>query len=269
MKFIIDGVRYHVEECGAGFPLVALHGFTGTGKTWEPFCKYWEAHSRIIMPDLIGHGKTDASPEVEKYSIIQAAQAIAEMLDAKGVEQADVLGYSLGGRIAVAFGVLYPQRVRKLVLESTSPGLKLEKDQKMRKEQDGKLAEMLVTEGLEAFVDYWENIPLFQSQKKLPQAIRNNIRNERLSHSPLGLSNSLLGMGTGSQPSWWNEIKNFSFETLILSGSLDLKFCAISTEMTRKIPSCRHVTISPAGHAIHVEQAEKFGTIVSRFLSNT
>ncbi|CAM3769806.1 2-succinyl-6-hydroxy-2,4-cyclohexadiene-1-carboxylate synthase [Mesobacillus zeae] len=269
MKYCVDGVEYRAEECGSGFPLVTLHGFTGAATNWKAFCPVWGEHSSMLMPDLIGHGMTESPHDSKIYSIEKAADALATMLEENGAEQADFLGYSMGGRLAVTFAARYPEKVRKLVLESTSPGLRNDEERAARIKQDGMLAEMIVSKGIQYFVDYWESIQLFSSQTKLPKAVRAEIRQQRLGNNPIGLANSLLGMGTGAQPSWWNEIESFSCETLLLSGSLDPKFCGIAKEMSSKIPHCRHLTINDAGHAIHVEQPEKFGTIVSRFLCNT
>jgi len=74
-------------------------------------------------------------------------------------------------------------------------------------------------------------------------------------------------MGTGVQPSWWNKLVSFNFETLILTGELDLKFCRIGQEMEKLIPKAEYLSIMNTGHAIHVEEPEKFGTIVNEYLS--
>jgi 2-succinyl-6-hydroxy-2,4-cyclohexadiene-1-carboxylate synthase len=269
MNTMINGIQYHVEQYGSGFPLVLLHGFTGAASTWKPFCPIWGQHSDLVMVDLIGHGETESPGDMERYDIKEAANDIKVLLDQLGIEKADLLGYSMGGRTAITFASLYPERVRKLILESTTPGLKTSEEREARIQKDHKLAARIEREGVEKFIDFWEKIPLFHSQLNLPTEVREQIRSQRLKNDPVGLANSLRGMGTGAQPSWWEELVNFDFETLLITGELDEKFCKIADDMALKLPNPTKLTINGCGHAIHVEEREKFGTIVSEFLSNT
>ncbi|WP_066310850.1 2-succinyl-6-hydroxy-2,4-cyclohexadiene-1-carboxylate synthase [Bacillus sp. FJAT-29814] len=267
MNIVINGVRYHVEQCGSGFPLLLLHGFTGDSSTWSPFCDSWGSHSQLIIPDIIGHGESDSPEDVNLYTMEAAARAIAGILDHLAISQIDLLGYSMGGRLALTFALAYPERVRKLILESSSPGLLTEDERKQRRMNDAKLANFIKENGIAAFVDYWQNIPLFASMKSLPEKVRVKIREQRLQNSPIGLGNSLLGMGTGSQPSWWESLHKLSCDVMLMVGEKDQKFCSIAEQMAVTIKNSSLVMIANCGHAIHVEDQEKFGTIVSDFLS--
>ncbi|NHM33151.1 2-succinyl-6-hydroxy-2,4-cyclohexadiene-1-carboxylate synthase [Neobacillus terrae] len=265
MNLLVEGIHYHVEECGSGFPLLALHGFTGNSSTWTPFCNTWGQHSRLIMPDIIGHGETDSPEDYKRYDIHSAASDLNFLFDQLGIESADVLGYSMGGRLALTFAVLYPEKVRKLILESASPGLASSQEREVRCMKDGELANFIIEEGVPAFIERWENTPLFKTMKEIPKRAQEAVREQRLLNSPTGLANSLRGMGTGSQPSWWENLKDISCEVLLLTGSLDQKFCMIAEKMQKELKSARWVTVLESGHAIHVEKSEKFGTIVSEF----
>ncbi|PLS01978.1 2-succinyl-6-hydroxy-2,4-cyclohexadiene-1-carboxylate synthase [Neobacillus cucumis] len=267
MIVVIDGIRYHVKICGDGIPLVLLHGFTGDASTWSSFFEEWSRHSRLIVPDIIGHGKSDSPEELKHYQIESMADSLNIILDQIGVNQIDLLGYSMGGRLALTFALLYPNRVRRLILESTSPGLQTESERELRCMNDAKLAKFIIDKGMTSFVDYWENIPLFFSMKKLPASVQKKIREQRLSNSPQGLSNSLLGMGTGSQPSCWDRLDQLNSDVLILTGQEDLKFCQIAEKMVLRLKKVKWMVVKNCGHAIHVEEPEKFGTIVSDFLS--
>lgn len=267
MNIVIDSIRYHVDTCGEGFPLLLLHGFTGDSSTWMDFCGQWGQHSSLLALDIIGHGKTDAPENVEKYNILRAADDLQQILEKNHIEKTDILGYSMGGRLALTFAVKYPHMVRKLILESASPGLETVEERKQRMNHDGKLADFIKKNGIEAFVEYWENIPLFESQKRLSDSVQLSIRQQRLNNSITGLTNSLLGMGTGSQPSWWDQLCHLEMDILLITGSMDKKFCRIADNMQNKLKKARMVTVENCGHAIHVEKREKFGTIVSEFLS--
>jgi 2-succinyl-6-hydroxy-2,4-cyclohexadiene-1-carboxylate synthase len=269
MKYVINGVRYHVDTWGTGFPLLLLHGFTGNSEGWKEFAPFWKDHSKTIALDIIGHGKSGSPPDIGQYQIEESAAVINSLLEKMGIGKIDVLGYSMGGRLALTFAVNYPEKVRKLILESASPGLRTEAERHERRIQDNKLSEKIRQEGIKNFIDYWENIPLFQSQKSLPEKIRTRIRCQRLANSIDGLANSLNGMGTGVQPSWWDELAHLEMPVLLITGNLDQKFCRIAEEMSKILPNVKWKTAEDAGHAIHVEKPELFGTIVSGFLSQT
>ena len=269
MQVTSNDLCYHVEVCGVseGFPFLLLHGFTGDSSTWVPFCPVWGKHSRLIIPDIIGHGKTEAPNEIHRYSIEAAAADIIKLLDQLEIAQIDVLGYSMGGRLALTIALVYPERVRKLILVSASPGLKTEEERTFRRMKDRELADFINERGIQSFVDYWEAIPLFSTMVNLPNRTKESIREQRLSNSATGLSNSLLGMGTGSQPSWWDKLNMLSCEVLLITGEKDEKFCKIAEKMQAEMKKASWIVINDGGHAIHVEQKEKFGTIVSDFLS--
>ncbi|WP_413308031.1 2-succinyl-6-hydroxy-2,4-cyclohexadiene-1-carboxylate synthase [Bacillus sp. 1P10SD] len=267
MDVVVEGLNYHVEVFGNGFPLVCLHGFTGDFTTWLPFVEEWSRHSKVIIPDIIGHGQTESPDSLDFYNIEAVAHNLYKLLDHIGVEQVDVLGYSMGGRLALTFAILFPHRVRKLILESASPGLPTEKEREIRRMNDVKLANFINEHGIQPFVDYWEEIPLFSTMKSLPKSINESIRSQRLNNSSIGLANSLRGMGTGSQPSWWGRLNEIEIDVLLLTGKKDNKFCLIAEKMLKELKNGAWMICENSGHAIHVEEKEKFGTIVSDFLN--
>ncbi len=279
MNFDIDGLTYYVDVWETAHnqretvsignkPLVLLHGFTGNASSWRKLKPHFEGITNVFAIDIVGHGKTDAPEDVSRYTIESAARDIDLIFEQMGIEQTNILGYSMGGRLALTFALKYPNRVEKLILESASPGLEEEEQRAARRIQDEKLAIRILEEGIPSFIDYWENIPLFGTQKRLAENIQEEIRNQRLTNSQIGIVNSLKGMGTGSQPSWWNQLDELSMPVLLLTGNLDEKFCQIADRMQGIMKNARRITISECGHAIHVEKPKIFGTIVSEFLSN-
>lgn len=262
MELMANGVRYHIEVTGdeARPVLVLLHGFTGSTATWHPVFEYWQDF-RVVAIDLIGHGKTDSPKDAKRYAMERQLKDLESIFRELKLSQFSLLGYSMGGRTALAYACEYPDRVGRLLLESASPGLELEADRKQRQEADARLAQDLLRDGLEAFVAKWENISLFDSQKSLPQSVREQVRQERLAQSALGISNSLLGMGTGSQRSYWDCLEDLKMPVLLLTGELDPKFYTIALRMQELLPNAEHRIIS-AGHAIHVEKPAEFATMV-------
>ena len=265
----INNVRYHIQIFGEGTPLVLLHGFTGDTSTWESFCDKWDQHARLIMVDLIGHGRTESPDQPERYQMETSVEDLSSLLDLLKIDKADILGYSMGGRLALSFALTHPTKVDKLILESASPGLKTEAERIDRLQKDNELANFLIEKGMKEFVDYWEKIPLFQSHQNLSEKEQKKMKTQRLANSTTGLANSLIGMGTGSQPSLWEELEKLQCEVLLVTGEWDQKFCGIAEEMQKRLKYSTWTKVNDCGHTIHVEQAGKFATIVSRFLSNT
>jgi 2-succinyl-6-hydroxy-2,4-cyclohexadiene-1-carboxylate synthase len=268
MKAKINGVSYEYEVTGSGDPLLLLHGFTGNMDMWRPFLPSWSRKFQVITVDLLGHGKTDSPREAERFQIEQAAHDLVCLLEQLGIERAHILGYSMGGRLAITLACLYPERVSSLLLENCTAGLETQEERTERIAKDETLASFIEQHGVPAFVEKWENIPLFASQKQLPREVQEAIREQRLQNYAFGLANSLRGMGTGKQPSWWEALKSLKMPVLLLSGEYDEKFFRILSRMKKLIPNAKLVQISGAGHAIHVEQHEKFDTIVMGFLQN-
>ncbi|WP_257351244.1 2-succinyl-6-hydroxy-2,4-cyclohexadiene-1-carboxylate synthase [Pseudalkalibacillus decolorationis] len=268
MNIQVNGVEFHVDVQGEGPAFVLLHGFTGSSEEWSPLIEKWKRDFRIIAIDLIGHGKSEHPIDWERYSMENTVEDINEILDRLTIETAIILGYSLGGRVALSYAMTYPGRVQHLILESSSPGLNLEKARVQRRTQDLQLADRIEAEGMEAFVTYWESIPLFASQKHIPATQRDALHSRRMNNSRIGLANSLRGMGTGEQPSLWNRLARFSVPTLLVVGELDQKFCAIAEQMVERLPNSRMIIVENAGHTVHLEEIEKFDKIVIEELHN-
>lgn len=243
-----------------------LHGFTGSHATWGKYTDLLAERCMCIIPDLLGHGKTACPPEPSRYGIEEAGKDLKSILEFLHVEKVNIIGYSMGGRLALSFALAYPELVSSLVLESSSPGLQTVEEQQARIKQDHALAKRILAEGILPFVDYWEDIPLFHSQKQLPREKRMMIRKQRLLNSEIGLANSLKGMGTGAQPSYWDRLQELEMPVLLVTGEYDDKFCRIAEEMETRLPKSEWIAAKKTGHAIHVEDYELFGKIIREFV---
>ena len=256
--------QWHRE---ASKTLVLLHGFTGTARSWGKLAKMLpDVH--VIALDMVGHGASDIPQDASLYEMDIQLQLVHETLQQLGVKQFSLLGYSMGGRIALSYAERYPQHIDKLLLESASPGLMDEVQRMERRRADNELANLIGQQGIEAFVDKWENIPLFATQKLLPENIQQQIREERLHQSALGLANSLRGIGTGMMPSVWHKLNDLQMPVYLLVGELDEKFVNIAKQMKKSLQNAQITQFPGCGHAIHVENLAHFATIVKESISN-
>jgi 2-succinyl-6-hydroxy-2,4-cyclohexadiene-1-carboxylate synthase len=246
--------------------LVLLHGFTGSALGWGHIITDLAAQGlHIVALDMLGHGQSDAPAEVERYSMEHCQEDIVAALQTLGVERGEaiLLGYSMGGRIALY--CTFSGYFRALILESASPGLATPAERQQRRASDEALAARIERAGLEAFVAYWEKIPLFASQQRLSAEQREELHAQRLNNRVLGLANSLRGVGTGAQPELYTRLSTLNLPVLLLAGELDSKFYTIARQMESQLPQARLQIIPEAGHAIHLEQPRVFVSEVSEF----
>ncbi|MCC6802301.1 MAG: 2-succinyl-6-hydroxy-2,4-cyclohexadiene-1-carboxylate synthase [Anaerolineae bacterium] len=259
---LINGVHYHVELHGADDPLILLHGFSGSGANWSAHAEALAQQHQVVTIDLLGHGQTESPADPARCRVERAAEDLSAVFDALDLPRVNLLGYSMGGRLALYTALAYPQRISRLILESASPGLRTEAERAARIEQDEALARRIERDGIAAFADYWTNLPLFSSQS--PE-LRERLRAQRLDNNPTGLANSLRGMGTGAQPSLWERLSELSVPTLLMAGELDTRFAVINREMQALLPRASLVVVPDAGHTVHAEQPERWRAEVLRF----
>jgi 2-succinyl-6-hydroxy-2,4-cyclohexadiene-1-carboxylate synthase len=249
---------------GEGSPLLLIHGFTGNRDAWNHLRPLLGMRFRVFAPDLPGHGE---SPIGADTTFDRALEQLLALLDAHGLERVDVAGYSLGARVALGLGLRAPERVRRLVLESGSPGLRRRRERGQRRRDDDALAEVIERDGLEAFVRQWEALPLFDGLRKLPEALRTSLHTRRLSHRPDALAGSLRALSLGAQPSYWARLWTVRAPSLLLSGSRDEKFTGIARAMAAEMPLVWGHVFPGAGHAPHLESPEEWAREVTSFLS--
>jgi 2-succinyl-6-hydroxy-2,4-cyclohexadiene-1-carboxylate synthase len=258
MRLRVHDIALNVELAGAGRPLLLLHGFTGSAAAWAALIPRLAQHMRTLAVDLIGHGRSDAPHDPERYRMERCVEDLLALLDALEVDSAAVLGYSMGGRVALHLAAAAPGRIAALALESSSPGIADVAERQARVTADEALANAIEREGVDAFVDRWEALPLFTSQASLPAHARARLRAQRLQNRAIGLANSLRGMGAGRQEPLWERLPTLDVPTLLIAGELDTKYCAITRHMAAALPNARHVIVRDAGHAVHLEQPDAF-----------
>lgn len=266
-QLAINGVTLNVEVAGQGPALVALHGFTGSASTWRPLAQAVGGEYAVVAIDILGHGASAKPKESSRYAMERAVEDLLGVLDALSIATAHWLGYSMGGRIALSLALAAPERCNSLVLESASPGIADADERAARAASDETLADMLGRDGMQPFVDYWESLPLWASQARLPEDVRQALRAQRLANYPVGLAGSLRGVGSGAQPYVGGALANLARPVCFIAGEDDAKYAGLAGWMATTVQDGLAMVTPNAGHAVHLEQPDIFHATVRDFLN--
>jgi 2-succinyl-6-hydroxy-2,4-cyclohexadiene-1-carboxylate synthase len=261
----VNNLLLNVEGSGDGPLLLILHGFTGSSRSLLSFARSWPGFSTLAL-DVIGHGMSDSPADPGRYTMDRCIEDIEALIEVLDLGRIALLGYSMGGRIAVRYALRHPERLWALLLESASTGIEDEGERKARVESDEVLAQRLERDGIEPFIDYWQSIPLWASQASMPQEKRDALRAQRLQNSVTGLANSLRGMGAGADPAIFGQLAGLDVPSLIMAGGLDTKYRDLANAMTAAMPNATARIFDNAGHAAHFEQPAAFASAVYEFL---
>lgn len=240
-------------------PILFLHGFMGQSADFRVVMEGMRDRHHCLAVDLPGHGQTEVLGPEAYYQMPQVAAGLVQLLDVLEIPTCGLLGYSMGGRLALYLALHAPQRFSWVVLESASPGLKTESERQTRRDRDAQLAteleSCLESQDFEQFLKRWYRQPLFASLSQHPDFA--TLLERRLHNDRKALARSLRQMGTGQQPSLWESLHTLPIPLLLLVGEWDAKFRAIATEMHRDCPKAQIAVVPACGHTIHLEQPQR------------
>ena len=237
-------------------PALFLHGFTGSGASWSHVAASLADFVAPTCPELPGHTGMPLPARLGRAGFEATIASLAAQITTPTM----VIGYSQGARLALALAVRHPEKITRLVLESGTAGLVRHHDRALRQAEDEARAMLIETQGVDAFIAKWEQLPLFAG---IPRTVELN--NRRRAHTPEGLAGSLRCLGLGVQPNFWPQLHRLMVPTLLLTGARDTKFTMIARKMAGELPLGWHVTVPNAGHAVHLEAPREWAAEVRAF----
>ncbi|MBW4659658.1 MAG: 2-succinyl-6-hydroxy-2,4-cyclohexadiene-1-carboxylate synthase [Drouetiella hepatica Uher 2000/2452] len=269
MENFVEVNHYRFHYCVRGRsshpPILFLHGFLGDLREFDQAMSLLSNQFYCIAIDLPGHGKTQVLGCDRYYTLVDTAEGLVQALKIFSIQKFFLVGYSMGGRIALYLTLNFPEHFHKTLLESASPGLKTEAEQTQRTQRDRDLAQRLETEDLPTFLAQWYSQPLFASLQNHPSF--DQMLDHRLQNNPLRLAKSLRHSSTGQQPSLWEKLQHNTVPMLLLAGELDKKFITINIEMAERSPFIQYKTIDRCGHNIHLENTALFIHHIKHFFT--
>lgn len=261
------GVCLRAVVEGRGRPVLVLHGFSGDAESMEEVSTALRDRHRIVRLELLGHGESDAPRDPSCYSMPACSAQILAASRGLGLERPHLLGYSMGGRAALATALAAPAGFASLVLVGATAGIADPAEREARIASDRALADRIEGEGIERFVEEWMALPLFASQVRLGPAALARARAQRLRNRAHGLAASLRGMGAGAQPPLHARLPGLALPVLLVVGEEDAKFRGIARALEAELPDVRTRLLPEAGHAAHLEAPEAFAAVVRAFLA--
>nr|WP_251040887.1 MULTISPECIES: 2-succinyl-6-hydroxy-2,4-cyclohexadiene-1-carboxylate synthase [unclassified Halomonas] len=229
--------------------LVLLHGLLGNCHDWAEVIAGLEGIHCLAL-DLPGHGQNH---QLQVSSFEECHHWLSDTLISHGVSCYCLLGYSLGGRLALYHASRKPPGLEALWLESAHPGLPAS-ERSARIAHDEKWAKRFEQEPLKDVLIDWYQQPVFAD---LSEAQRSQQIHRRLANHGPAIAKMLRSTSLGHQPSLWNWLENTSLPISYFSGQRDAKFHTLATHLTTMAPRLRHIALS-GGHNLHTEQPEAF-----------
>jgi len=258
-----DGVRIYYEEHGRGFPLVLAYGIGGSAGMWEPNSAALSAKYRLVLWEPRGHARSDSPEDPARYTFHRWALDLRDVLNHLRIRRAHVGGLSLGGGIATRFTLLYPSRVRALVVvdSSSAAGLPLPAENIVMRARS---IEVTLKEGMDAMAEFAiASNPNVAGRVKLDPKARDEIFAMYRMLAPIGYANSLRALL--AMDYIMDRLPKIRVPTLLVCGDEDPSLGPMKV-IQKKIKGSRLVVLSPAGHFANRDQPEAFNRAVLDFL---
>lgn len=225
--------------------IVLLHGFAGTHRAWDGVIARLSPAERYrpLALDLPGHGEHAHAPRPIAFA------GCVEHVLARAPERFTLCGYSLGGRVALHVALAAPERVSRLVLVASTPGIEDPVERVARRRADRRLADEIEQAPLEHFLARWCARPMFASD---PPAVDALARTDYARNPPAALAAVLRGIGAGEMAPLWDRLGELRKPVTVLAGDRDAKFQAIARRMVELLPDAELIVL-PGGHRLPLE----------------
>jgi 2-succinyl-6-hydroxy-2,4-cyclohexadiene-1-carboxylate synthase len=240
---------------GEGPTVVLVHGFTQSASSMRPLIQRLAPTHRVVAVDLPGHGGSSAI----SADLDDAARLVA---DAAGDAPFDVVGYSLGGRVALHVACNGAPGLRRVAVLSASPGIEDPAARRRRLAADTALADELASSGdVDGFLERWLRNPLFAT---LPPEVAD--LDGRRANTARGLADSLRRCSVGTQRWLRPELATVEHPVLFVTGARDDAAVAAACATARASTAVGVTVVPGAGHVCHLEQPDVTARLLASFL---
>lgn len=261
------GIHYKTIGDSDKPAIIFLHGFLGTSNDWQKTTQRLKEHFYCLLIDLPGHGKSIGFSAGDfKWSFESFSGWLIDFMLSLQIKTISIVGYSMGGRIALHFAVNNPRRVKRLVIESASPGLESKIDKDERLQNDLRIAEDIKSKSLEMFSSQWYRSDVFKEIDKHPNYV--SLIEERTLQNKQLVAQALINFSQSKQESLWGKLNTIKIPVILFCGSKDKKYVQIMRRMVDYNPAFKLNIIENCSHNTHFENADLFAEHLLQFLSS-
>lgn len=242
--------------------IVMLHGFLGTGADWLAVARCLQPGFRCLLPTLPGHDRTagaGAGDGADTNAFSAYAARLWRELEPHLPRRFALVGYSLGGRLALELACRHPERVHTLVLESAHPGLQTEAERALRWTNDLLWIHRFERDPWPAVLQDWYRQPVFAS---LSEAERRQFIALRATASPAALAAVLRATSLALQPDLEPAWRRLPMALAFITGAEDARFRAIAARLARARPDLTRVEMDGLGHNCHALAPKAFAALL-------
>lgn len=263
-----DGVRLYCESTGAGSPVVFIHEFAGSCRSFDLQVAAFKAAHRAIAFNARGYPPSEVPAPLDAYSQDAAARDVVAMLDGLSIERAHLVGVSMGAAAALQVAIREPGRVLSATLASIGTGSDAKPEQNETAMEA--MARLIEDRGLDGLATTMGNSP---SRKKLaeknPQEYERFLQQLKTLSAP-GMANTMRGVQKRRPPIYAHEasLSGVSVPVLIVLGGDDVACRGPSEFLRRKLPRARLEEFPGAGHLVNIEEPRRFNELVLAFVDD-
>ena len=262
-KAKLKDVELYYEVTGEGYPLVWCHEFGGSYESWNAQVKFFSRYYRVITYNARGFPPSEVPEDPNTYSQEQAVEDLLGLLEYLEIQHAYIGGLSMGGGLALSFGIAHPEMAKALVVAGAGTGTT---NTEMFRRQTDEFSQKLEAEGMDGLGEYVMGPTRVQLLRKNPKGWEEFAR-LFAAHSPKGSALTLRGV-QGKRRSIYeleSSLNSLQVPTLIMVGDEDDPCLEPSVFMKKHIPNSGLVVFPRTGHAANLEEPELFNRVTFDF----
>lgn len=265
-KALVNGLNLFYETAGDGFPLVFCHEYAGDYRSWAPQVRFFSRRYRCITYSCRGYPPSDVPDRLEDYSQDLLIEDLRELLRVLAIDQAHIVGFSMGGSVVLNFAIRYPELCRSIVAAGAGSG----SGSREQWERDiASVVELIARDGVQAFADVYASGPSRQPYKRKDPQGWQEFHDRLAEHSPVGQSLTIQGVQL-ARPTLYtleNELDDLEIPTLIVVGDEDEACLEPGLFLKRHIRSSGLALAPQTGHAVNLEEPVIFNSLLAEFFA--
>lgn len=260
-------VHYEHQRTGSKYTLVLIHGLGGYSGDWSRLTEAFSDEQSFLIPDLPGCGKSSFVDDPWFFSFEGLSELLLELIEEIKVNNPVLCGYSAGGRLVFYMAANEMLKNKGFISISSTPGLPTDELRAERAAEDIEHAAKIMEFGIDAWVDNWLNLELFDGLKTLPETFYKQYDTRKRLNSAKILKNYLLNSGLGVMPFLQDKLRSVKQPGLLITGGNDKKYEGIAQRVCGLNKRFEHIVIPESWHTVYMEKPVETAKAIKAFLT--